>query len=102
MDYKLITKHFESSKELEERISKKMNKLARFAKWINHVEIIIGGEGGRKNTEINVLMSHKRINAKSEGSDVAKTISEAFDKIERQVKKFEEKVTQHHKHHGKI
>jgi ribosomal subunit interface protein len=96
MDYKLITRHFKSSSELEERISKKMNKLARFAKWINHVEIIIDGEGKRRNTEINVLMNHKKINAKAEGSDAAVTFSEAFDKIERQVKKFEEKVTQHH------
>lgn len=96
MDYKLITRHFESSNELEERISKKINKLARFSKWIKHVEIIIGGEGGRRNTEINVTMNHKKINAKAEGSDAFKTIAEAFDKVERQVKKFEEKVTQHH------
>jgi putative sigma-54 modulation protein len=96
MDYKLITRHFESSSDIEERISKKIKKLSRFAKWINHVEIIIDGEGNRRNTEINVSMNHKRINAKAEGTDPSKTISEAFDKIERQVKKFEEKVTQHH------
>jgi putative sigma-54 modulation protein len=99
MDYKLITRHFKSSKEVEEHIDKKMKKLARFAKWIQHVEVIIDGEKNRRNTEINVTMNHKKINAKAEGDDAFKTIAAAFGKVERQVKKFEEKVTQHH--HGK-
>lgn len=99
MDYKLITKHYDSSKELEERIAKKMEKLARFAKWIKHVEIIIEGEGDRRNTEINVSMNHKKVNAKAKGEDAFKTFSEAFNKVKRQVKKFEEKVTDHHGKH---
>jgi putative sigma-54 modulation protein len=96
MDYKLITRHFASSDELESLISKKINKLARFAKWIKHVEIIIDGEGNRRDTEINVSMDHKKINAKAKGADEFKTLAEAFNKVERQVRKFEEKVTKHH------
>ena len=96
MDYKLITRHFDSSDELESLISKKMNKLARFSKWIRHVEIIIDGEGNRGDTEINVSMDHKKINAKAKGEDAFKTLAEAFNKVERQVRKFEEKVTDHH------
>jgi putative sigma-54 modulation protein len=96
MDYKLITRHFNSSDELEAHISKKISKLARFAKWIRHVEIIIDGEGNRRDTEINVSMNHKKINAKAKGDDAFKTIAEALNKVERQVKKFEEKVTKHH------
>jgi putative sigma-54 modulation protein len=96
MDYKLITRHFDSSDDLEAHITKKMNKLARFSKWINHVEIIIDGEGNREDTEINVSMDHKKINAKAKGNDAFKTTADAFNKVERQVKKFEEKVTEHH------
>jgi ribosomal subunit interface protein len=94
MDYKLITRHFDSSDELEAHISKKINKLARFSKWIKHVEIII--EGKRGDTEINVSMDHKKINAKAKGDDPFKTLADAFYKVERQVRKFEEKVTKHH------
>ena len=65
MDYKLITRHFDSSEELETYISKKIKKLTRFSRWINHVEIIIDGEGNRRDTEINVSMNHKKINAKA-------------------------------------
>jgi putative sigma-54 modulation protein len=96
MDYKLITRHFDSSDELESLITKKMNKLVRFSKWIKHVEIIIDGEGNRGDTEINVSMDHKKINAKAKGADEFKTLAEAFNKVERQVRKFEEKVTKHH------
>jgi putative sigma-54 modulation protein len=96
MDYKLITRHCDSSEELEELISKKIQKLARFAKWIKHVEIIIDGEGNRGDTEINLSMDHKKINAKAKGNDPFKTVAEAINKVERQVKKFEEKVTEHH------
>ncbi len=99
MDYKLITRHFDSSDEIEAHISKKLHKLARFSKWIKHVEIIIDGEGHRKDTEINVSMNHKKINAKAKGKDAFKTIADAFNKVERQVRKFEEKVTQHHGKH---
>ncbi|MEJ2568293.1 MAG: HPF/RaiA family ribosome-associated protein, partial [candidate division WOR-3 bacterium] len=67
-----------------------------FSRWINHVEIIIDGEGNRRDTEINVSMNHKKINAKAKGDDPYKTLAEALNKIERQVKKFEGKVTNHH------
>ncbi len=96
MDYKLITRHCDSSDELEALISKKITKLARFSKWIKHVEIIIDGEGDRGDTEINVSMNHKKINAKAKGVDPFKTVAEAINKVERQVRKFEEKVTKHH------
>ena len=96
MDYKLITRHCNSSDKLEAHISKKIQKLARFSAWIKHIEIIIDGEGDRGNTEINVSMNHKKINAKAKGKDPFKTVAEAINKVERQVKKFEEKVTQHH------
>jgi putative sigma-54 modulation protein len=96
MDYKLITRHFDSSEELEAYISKKIKKLTRFSKWIKHVEIIIDGEGNRRDTEINVSMNHKKINAKAKGDDPYKTLAEALNKVERQVKKFEGKVTDHH------
>jgi putative sigma-54 modulation protein len=96
MDYKLITRHFDSSEELEAYISKKLKKLTRFSKWIKHVEIIIDGEGNRRDTEINVSMNHKKINAKAKGDDPYKTLAEALNKVERQVKKFEGKVTDHH------
>lgn len=96
MDYKLITRHFDSSDKLEEHISKKIQKLARFSSWIRHIEIIIDGEGNRGNTEINVSMDHKKINAKAKGKDPFKTVADAINKVERQVKKFEEKVTEHH------
>lgn len=96
MDYKLITRHFNSSDEIEAHISRKIKKLARFAKWIRHVEIIIDGKGNRVDTEINVSMDHKKINAKAKGDDAFKTLADAFNKVERQVRKFEEKVTKHH------
>jgi len=41
MDYKLVTKHFDVTEELQNRIDKKLGKLAKFNKWINHIEIII-------------------------------------------------------------
>jgi ribosome-associated translation inhibitor RaiA len=41
-------------------------------------------------------MDHKKINAKAKGKDAFKTTADAFNKVERQVKKFEEKVTEHH------
>jgi len=96
MDYKLITRHFDSSDELEDYISKKIKKLRRFSKWIQHIEIIIDGEGNRRDTEINITMDHKKINAKAKGEDAYKTIAEALNKVERQVKKFEGKVIDHH------
>jgi putative sigma-54 modulation protein len=96
MDYKLITRHFDSSEELEAYISKKTKKLTRFSKWIKHIEIIIDGEGDRRDTEINVTMDHKKINAKAKGDDAYKTVAEALNKVERQVKKYEGKVTDHH------
>lgn len=96
MNYKLITRHFEASPELEERINKKMKKLKRFEKWINHVEVILNGEGNRREAEINVSMDHKNLNAKEEGNDAFQTFSNVLSKIQRQIKKYEGKVTDHH------
>jgi len=96
MDYKLITRHFDASKELQNQIDKKMEKMVKFDKWINHIDIIINGEGDRKSTEINAFLEHKQINAKVEGMDAYNTFAKAFLKIERQIKEFESRVTDHH------
>lgn len=99
MNYKLITRHFEAPKELQKRIDKKMGKMAKFNKWIKHIDIIINGEGDRRNTEINAFLEHKQINAKVEGRDAYNTFSKALSKVERQVKEFESRVTDHHGYH---
>lgn len=96
MKVKLIARHFEASEELENRIHKKLKKLNKFDKWISHVEIILNGEADRRNTEINVKLDHKKINAKSKGRDAFETFSSALNKIIRQVKEYESRVTDHH------
>lgn len=99
MDYKFITRHFDASEELAKRIDKKMKKLTKFNKWINHIEIIINGEGDRRITEINAYLEHKQINAKVEGRDAYTTFVRAVSKVERQVKGYESKVTDYHGSH---
>ena len=99
MDYKLITRHFDASEELAKRIDEKMKKLTKFNKWINHIEIIINGEGDRRITEINAYLEHKQINAKEEGRDAYTTFVGAVSKVERQVKGYESKVTDYHGSH---
>ena len=99
MDYKLITRHFDASEELAKRIDKKMKKLTKFNKWINHIEIIINGEGDRRITEINAYLEHKQINAKVEGRDAYTTFVRAVSNVERQVKGYESKVTDYHGSH---
>ncbi len=99
MNYKLITRHFDVSKELQRQIDKKMKRLRKFNKWIKDVEVIIKGEGDRRSTEINAYLEHKNINAEAEGRDAYNTFITALSKIERQVKEFESKVTDHHGNH---
>lgn len=96
MDYKLVTKHFDVTEELQNRIDKKLGKLAKFNKWINHIEIIISGEGDMQNTEINAYLDHKQINSKAKGRDAYITFANAFSKFKRQLEEYETRVTDHH------
>ncbi|MEA1912844.1 MAG: ribosome-associated translation inhibitor RaiA [candidate division WOR-3 bacterium] len=99
MNYKLITRHFEASKDFAIRVDKKMKKLSKFDKWINHIEVIINEEGDRRDTQINVFLNNKQINAKEEGKDAYQTFSKAFTKIKKQIRKFEDQVTDHYVEH---
>ncbi|MCK4527371.1 ribosome-associated translation inhibitor RaiA [candidate division WOR-3 bacterium] len=96
MEYKLIIRHFDASPNLKGKIDKKMEKLEKFKKWIGHIEVIINGEGKMRNTEINVRLDHKTINAKAKGMEPFNTFSEAFSRIERQIKEYESRATDHH------
>lgn len=88
--------HIEVTAALRDRISTKMEKLERHFDHVTDIHVILSVEKQRHQAEATVNVSGAKLYAKSVEDDMYAAVDSLVDKLDRQVKKHKEKLTDHH------
>jgi putative sigma-54 modulation protein len=91
-------RHFETSPELDEHIDERIRKLKRYFDHILKVDVIMDVQKFRHIVEVNVHVNGHDFTAKEESEDMYGSIDLAAKNLERQVRKFKEKMIDNHHH----
>ncbi len=101
MEINLTFRHAESSKVLKNHIQEKIDRLSKYFIKPTNAHVILNVEGTRHVAEISFSESHSLFNAKALSHDMYLSVDRALAKIERQLKKYKEKVKGHHRKPGR-
>ena len=85
-------RHFEASPELVEHIEDRIGRLKRYFDHILNVDVIMDVQKFRHIAEVNVHVNGHDFTAKEESDDMYGSIDLSAKSLERQIKKFKEKL----------
>jgi putative sigma-54 modulation protein len=95
MHITFTARHFKATNRLKEYSEKKVTRLKRYYDGIIECEIILDYEKLDQIAEIAIKVYGQRLVAIEKSEDIFKSIDAAVDKLERQVKKYKEKLKDH-------
>jgi len=96
MQINLTGHHVEITDSLRNYVEEKMERVERHFDKVTNTHVILSVENVRHKAEATVHMSGNSIFAESTEDDMYKAIDSLVDKLDRQVKKHKEKITNHH------
>ncbi|MDH3646346.1 MAG: ribosome-associated translation inhibitor RaiA [Gammaproteobacteria bacterium] len=88
--------HIEVTPALRDRIALKMKKLRRHFDHVTDVHVTLSVEKQRHEAEATMNVSGAKLYASSVEEDMYAAIDGLIDKLDRQIKKHKEKLTDHH------
>ncbi len=95
MQIELTGHHIEVTDSLRDYVNEKMARLERHFDKVSNAHVILSVENVRHKAEATVHMSGHDIFADSTEGDMYAAIDKLVDKLDRQVKKHKEKITNH-------
>ena len=96
MQIKISTRHGHLTEELQEHIREKAGKLLHFFQRLTMIEIVVDLKDEEKYIEFLVSAEHKHDFVASErDKDLLAAVDLVLDKLEKQVRKYKEKVQDH-------
>lgn len=97
MHIKIDGRHVEVTESMHDYVETKMAKLERHFDHLVHVHVVLAVEKTRQKAEANIHVAGNDIHAESEEETMYAAIDSMVDKLDRQIKKHKEKVTDHHR-----
>lgn len=96
MNVQFTARHFHASDTLKESVIARADDLTRYYENITSAHVILDAEDDlRKKCEVVLNTKRKNITGKAEDEKMGAAIDAAFDKVERQLKKLNQKVKDH-------
>lgn len=95
MQIELTGHHIEVTDSLRDYVNEKMAKLERHFDKVSNIHVILEVEASRHKAEATVHMSGHDVFANCTEDDMYAAIDGLVDKLDRQVKKHKEKITNH-------
>ena len=94
MDVQITSRHFKARSSLLEHAQESVRKLSQFYDGIVNAKVILEIEphNNGKIAEIVLLVYHHQLFAKEAGDDFEKCISLCIEKLERQLRKYKDKL----------
>lgn len=93
----LITgRHMEMTEALQDYVKSKVEHVGKYLENIKEADVILSVEKYRHSAEVTIKANGITINGEEETADMYSSIDLVMEKIERQVKKYKEKI-RHHK-----
>jgi len=100
MEITVTFRHLQPNDALRSYAEEKASRIAKYASNITEVHVILTHEKRRYVAEVTVHVNRAKIAAKEETEDnMYASIDLVMDKIERQVKKYKDKLTDHKEQH---
>ena len=94
--------HVEITDALRQYVNAKMERLERHFDNVTDIHVVLSVEKLRQKAEATLLLSGSKLFADATDEDMYAAIDALVDKLDRQVKKHKEKVTDHHRSEGSI
>jgi putative sigma-54 modulation protein len=82
--------------EMKEYLEKKFKKFKFYYEQIINIQVIFSNEKGRYNVELKVSANHDTFFAEASAPTWRESFDEVIDKVEREIKKKKDKITDHH------
>ena len=102
MQISLNGHHVEITDALRDYISTKFERLARHFDQVTDIDVILSVEKLRHKAEATIPVKGGKIFANAEDQDMYTAIDALSDKLDRQIVKRKEKVTDHHRSEGSV
>jgi putative sigma-54 modulation protein len=102
MNINLTGHHVDITEPLRDYVNSKFDRLERHFDHVTDVHVVLGVEKLRHKAEATMHLSGSTLFADSIEEDMYAAIDGLVDKLDRQVKKHKEKVTDHHRSEGSI
>ena len=97
MQINLTGHHLDITDSLRNYVNTKMDKVERHFDHVTSVHVILGVEKLRQKAEATIHVAGNDIHAVSVEEDMYAAIDSMVDKVDRQVRKHKEKITDHHR-----
>jgi putative sigma-54 modulation protein len=97
MQITITARHFHLTKAIRDHVEKSCDKLARYFDHIISVHFILSLENKRNIAEMTLHASHFNLQSETEDLDMYVALDATIDKMEAQIKKLKDKVTDHQK-----
>ena len=94
--------HVEVTNALRDYVNSKMERVERHFDIINQAHVVLSVEKQRQKAEATLQVKGSKVFAEAVDGDMYAAIDSLADKLDRQVKKHKEKMTDHHRAEGSI
>ena len=102
MQINITGHHMDITPSLRTYVSSKFERLERHFDNMTNIHVILSVEKERQKAEATIHVNKRNLFADSEHDDMYAAIDVLIDKLDRQVKKHKEKLTNHHRNKGNI
>jgi putative sigma-54 modulation protein len=100
MQVNLTGHHVEITPALRDYVSSKLERLERHFDHVTNVHVVLSVEKLRHKAEATFSITGNNLFANAEEEDMYAAIDALADKLDRQIKKHKEKLTDHHRTEG--
>ncbi len=102
MRINLTGHHMDITDSLRNFVESKFERLERHFDNMTNIHVILAVEKDRQKAEATIKVNRGRLFAEAKHEDMYAAIDDLVDKLDRQVKKHKEKLTDHHRSEGSI
>ena len=102
MQNDLTGHHIDITPALRDYVNEKMDRIARHFDNVTHCHVVLSVEKNRHKAEATINLSGGGLHADAVQDDMYAAIDALVDKLDRQIKRHKEKVTDHHRSEGAL
>ena len=97
MNVQVSGHHVEVTQPIHDYVLAKLERVQRHFDHVIDINVILSVQKLRQKAEISVHLRGKDIHVEESGDDLYASIDALFDKLDRQVQKYKQKVQDHHR-----
>jgi len=102
MQLNLTGHHIGITPALRDYVTEKLQRLERHFDHVTNVHVILSVEKTRQKAEATINITGSQLHADAVDEDMYAAIDALVDKLDRQIKKHKEKITDHHRNEGSL